>query len=196
MVHPVWEWMSSQRQRSKLSVPVRLAKKTTDEDSLYLAICAHAERAAEKLRTGHQFCKRISVFVSTSPFAENETFYKNQASTELAVPTQDTRDIISAAIKALYAVFIPGHRYHRAGVMSSDFRSGRVSQLTLFDEFQPHQNSDKLMTLLDSLNHSGKGKVWLAGQGIYDAAADWKMRRGRLSPARTTRLSDILKVRC
>jgi DNA polymerase V len=59
---------------------------------------------------------RIGVFVRTTLFAENEVFYKNKATTELAVPTQDIRDIIGAAIKALEAVFIPGHRYHRAGL--------------------------------------------------------------------------------
>ncbi|EMH7334753.1 translesion error-prone DNA polymerase V subunit UmuC [Serratia marcescens] len=171
-------------------------EKPTDEDSVHQAICAHAERAAEKLRAEHQYCKRISVFVSTSPFAENEVFYKNQASTELAVATQDTRDIIGAALKALEAVFIPGHRYHRAGVILTDFRSGKVSQLTLFDEYQPQHNSDKLMELLDRLNFSGTTKVWFAGQGIQSAKADWKMRRENLSPCWTTKYADILKVRC
>lgn len=171
-------------------------EKPTDEDSVHQAICAHAERAAEKLRAEHQYCKRIGVFVSTSPFTENEIFYKNQASTELAVATQDTRDIIGAALKALDAVFIPGHRYHRAGVILTDFRSGKVSQLTLFDEYQPQHNGDKLMELLDRINGSGKAKVWFAGQGIQSAKADWKMRREHLSPCWTTKYTDILKVRC
>ncbi|MBU3895671.1 DUF4113 domain-containing protein [Serratia rubidaea] len=171
-------------------------EKPTDEDSVHQAICAHAERAAEKLRAEHQYCKRISVFVSTSPFAENEVFYKNQASTELAVATQDTRAIIGAAVKALEAVFISGHRYHRAGVILTDFRSGKVSQLTLFDEHQPQRNSDKLMEVLDSINGSGTTKVWFAGQGIQSANADWKMRRGKLSPSWTTKYSDLLKVHC
>ncbi|MGS0559495.1 translesion error-prone DNA polymerase V subunit UmuC [Escherichia sp. MAL-1] len=171
-------------------------EKPTDEDSVHQAICAHAERAAEKLRAEHQYCKRIGVFVSTSPFAENEIFYKNQASTELAVATQDTRDIIGAALKALDAVFIPGHRYHRAGVILTDFCSGKVSQLTLFDEYQPQRNSDKLMEVLDRINGSGTTKVWFAGQGIQGANADWKMRRGKLSPSWTTKYSDLLKVHC
>ncbi|WP_420833293.1 hypothetical protein [Serratia rubidaea] len=98
-------------------------------------------------------------YLHTSPFAENEIFYKNQASTELAVATQDTRGIIGAALKALDAVFIPGHRYHRGGVILTDFRSGKVSQLTLFDEYHPQHNGDKLMELLDRINGSGKAKI-------------------------------------
>ncbi|MCY4763673.1 translesion error-prone DNA polymerase V subunit UmuC [Klebsiella aerogenes] len=170
-------------------------EKPSDEVSLHQAICSHAERAAEKLRAEHQFCKRVAVFISTSPFSENEVFYKNQAVTELAVPAQDSRDIINAAIKAFDTIFVPGHRYHRAGVMLTDFRSAAVSQLTLFDDFQPHRNSEELMTLIDSINHSGKGSVWFAGQGIKDASMGWKMRRERLSPAFTTKLSDIIKVK-
>lgn len=170
-------------------------EKPSDEVSLHQAICAHAERAAEKLRAEHQFCKRVAVFISTSPFSENEVFYKNQAVTELAVPAQDSRDIINAAIKAFDTIFVPGHRYHRAGVMLTDFRSAAVSQLTLFDDFQPHRNSEELMTLIDSINYSGKGSVWFAGQGIKDASMGWKMRRERLSPAFTTKLSDIIKVK-
>lgn len=170
-------------------------EKPSDEVSLHQAICAHAERAAEKLRAEHQFCKRVAVFISTSPFSENEVFYKNQAVTELAVPAQDSRDIINAAIKAFDTIFVPRHRYHRAGVMLTDFRSAAVSQLTLFDDFQPHRNSEELMTLIDSINHSGKGSVWFAGQGIKDASMGWKMRRERLSPAFTTKLSDIIKVK-
>ncbi|HCT3387879.1 TPA: DUF4113 domain-containing protein, partial [Escherichia coli] len=55
--------------------------------------------------------------------------------------------------------------------------------------------SDELMTLIDSINSSGKGSVWFAGQGIKSDATGWKMRRERLSPAFTTRLDDIVRVR-
>lgn len=123
-------------------------------------------------------------------------FYKNQASTELAVPTQDTRDIIGAALKALETVFIPGHRYLRVGVILTDFRSGKVSQLTLFDGYQPQHNSGKLMELLDRVNGSGKAKVWFAGQGIQSEKSGWKMRREHLSPCWTKNKTDLLKVKC
>jgi DNA polymerase V len=36
------------------------------------AVCRHAERAAEKLRGEHQYCRHISAFIKTSPFAINE----------------------------------------------------------------------------------------------------------------------------
>jgi DNA polymerase V len=41
-------------------------------------VCAFAERAAEKLRKERQYCRKISVFVRTSPYADSEVFYGNQ----------------------------------------------------------------------------------------------------------------------
>jgi len=152
------------------------------------AICYYASRAAEKLRGEHQFCKQISVFVKTSPFAEGEIYYGNLASSQLITPSQDTRDIIFAAIKCLDSVWKEGYRYQKAGVMLGDFFSQGVAQLHLFDESSPRANSAALMTLFDKVNQKGKDTLWFAGQGIERS---WQMKREMLSPAWTTRLSDI-----
>lgn len=166
-------------------------ERVTTYEALRQAICQHAERAAEKLRGERQFCRHIAVFVKTSPFAVNEAYYGNVASEKLLLPTRDTRDtrdIISAAVKALDSIWLDGHRYAKAGVMLNDFTPSGVSQLNLFDEEQPRAQSDELMKVLDRINHSGKGKIWLAGRGI---APEWQMKRDMLSPAYTTRWSDI-----
>lgn len=163
-------------------------ERVTTYEALRQAICQHAERAAEKLRGERQFCRHIAVFVKTSPFAVNEAYYGNVASEKLLLPTRDTRDIINAAVKALDSIWLDGHRYAKAGVMLNDFTPSGVSQLNLFDEEQPRAQSDELMKVLDRINHSGKGKIWLAGRGI---APEWQMKRDMLSPAYTTRWSDI-----
>ncbi|EHQ2103309.1 Y-family DNA polymerase [Salmonella enterica subsp. enterica serovar Saintpaul] len=163
-------------------------ERLTTYEALRQAICQHAERAAEKLRGERQFCRHIAVFVKTSPFAVNEAYYGNVASEKLLLPTRDTRDIISAAVKALDSIWLDGHRYAKAGVMLNDFTPSGVSQLNLFDEDQPRAQSDELMKVLDRINHSGKGKIWFAGRGI---APEWQMKRDMLSPAYTTRWSDI-----
>ncbi|EBB6289109.1 Y-family DNA polymerase [Salmonella enterica] len=164
-------------------------ERVTTYEALRQAICQHAERAAEKLLRGErQFCRHIAVFVKTSPFAVNEAYYGNVASEKLLLPTRDTRDIISAAVKALDSIWLDGHRYAKAGVMLNDFTPSGVSQLNLFDEEQPRAQSDELMKVLDRINHSGKGKIWFAGRGI---APEWQMKRDMLSPAYTTRWSDI-----
>lgn len=165
----------------------------TEYHEMRQAICSYASRAAEKLRGEHQYCRFISAFVKTSPFALNEPYYGNSASVKLLTPSQDSRDIITAATKCLDAIWRDGHRYQKAGVMLGDFYSQGVAQLNLFDDNAPRQNSEKLMEVLDHLNaKDGRGTLYFAGQGIQTA---WQMKRDMLSPRYTTRFSDLLKVR-
>ena len=152
------------------------------------ALCQYATRAAEKLRKERQFCRRISVFIRTSPHAQGEIFYGNSAGESLTIPTQDTRDVIEVAMRSLDRIWVEGRRYMKAGIMLDDFTPNGVSQLNLFDENKPRANSAQLMKVLDGINQSGLGCVWFAGQGVN---TEWKMKRDMLSPAWTTRWSDI-----
>ncbi|MEJ5070852.1 Y-family DNA polymerase [Enterobacter ludwigii] len=165
----------------------------TEYEEMRQAICSYASRAAEKLRGEHQYCRFISAFVKTSPFAPNEPYYGNSASVKLLTPTQDSRDIIGAATRCLEAIWREGHRYQKAGVMLSDFYSQGVAQLNLFDENAPRHNSQPLMDILDRLNmKEGRGTLYFAGQGIRQ---QWQMKRDMLSPRYTTRYADLLRVR-
>ncbi|MEJ8326009.1 Y-family DNA polymerase [Kosakonia sacchari] len=165
----------------------------TDYDEMRQAICSYASRAAEKLRGEHQYCRFISAFVKTSPFALNEPYYGNSASVKLLTPTQDSRDIIGAATRCLDAIWKDDHRYQKAGVMLGDFFSQGVAQLNLFDDNAPRADSEKLMAVLDKLNaKDGRGTLYFAGQGIQP---QWQMKRDMLSPRYTTRFSDLLNVK-
>lgn len=164
----------------------------TEYDQMHQAICMYATRATEKLREERQYCRYINAWVKTSPFSINEEYYGNTASIKLITPTQDTRDIIAAAIRCLDAIWQTGHRYQKAGVMLQDFYSQGIAQLNLFDEYQPRQNSGQLMAVLDHINKSGRAKIWFAGQGNQQA---WSMKRELLSPAYTTRVSDLPRAR-
>lgn len=160
----------------------------SDYSQMRQAICAYAERAAEKLRKEKQYCRQVGVFIRTSPHASGETFYGNQSTGQLLTPTQDTRDIIRVAMACLDNIWIEGHRYMKAGILLGDFFSQGIAQLNLFDEVSPRPDSEVLMQLIDSINQSGRGKLWFAGQGIHK---EWAMKRDMLSPAYTTRLSDL-----
>lgn len=168
-------------------------ERITDYDAMRQAICSYASRAAEKLRGEHQYCRFISTFVKTSPFALNEPYYGNSASVKLLTPIQDSRDIIAAATRSLDAIWKDGHRYQKAGVMLGDFFSQGIAQLNLFDDNAPRRGSEKLMEVLDHLNaKEGRGALYFAGQGIQQ---QWAMKREMLSPRYTTRFADLLLVR-
>lgn len=168
------------------------SQKVSEYGPMREAICSHAVRAAERLRAQHQYCRYVSVFLKTSPFAGNDVYYGNDAGTEIHIPTQDSRDIVAAAVKCLETIWREGHRYQKCGVMLGDFFSRGVAQLGLFDDYHPRANSEQLMEVLDFVNRREKGRLWFAGQGI---TRSWEMKRHRLSPAYTTRFSDLLRVK-
>lgn len=134
-------------------------ERITDKDAMHQVVVQYAERAAEKLRGERQYCRQVATFIRTSPFAVKAPCYSNSAVEKLPLPTQDSRDIIAAACRALNHVWREGYRYMKAGVMLADFTPSGIAQPGLFDEIQPHKNSEKLMKTLDELNQSGKGKV-------------------------------------
>ncbi|MDC9038704.1 Y-family DNA polymerase [Escherichia coli] len=168
-------------------------ERITDYDVMRQAICSYASRATEKLRGEHQYCRFISTFVKTSPFALNEPYYGNSASVKLLTPTQDSRDIIAAATRSLDAIWKDGHRYQKGGVMLGGFFSQGIAQLNLFDDNALRAGSEKLMEVLDHLNaKGGRGTLYFAGQGIQQ---QWAMKREMLSPRYTTRYEDLIHVK-
>jgi DNA polymerase V len=161
-------------------------ERITQLQDMRQAVCQYAERGAEKLRQERQYCRHVSVFLRTSPYA-NEPQYGNNVTQQLMLATQDTRDIVAAAMKALDHIWRDGYRYQKAGIMLNDFCS-RPAQIDMFDEQPPRPNSDALKPVIDGIHTTGVGKVWFAGQGIDKG---WKMKREMLSPAYTTRWSDL-----
>jgi DNA polymerase V len=161
-------------------------ERITQLQDMRQAVCQYAERAAEKLRQERQYCKHVSVFLRTSPYA-NEPQYGNNANQTLMLATQDTRDIVAAAMKALDSIWQEGYRFQKAGIVLNDF-CDKPGQIDMFDESPPRPNSEALMHAIDRINTTGLGKVWFAGQGIDKG---WKMKREMLSPAYTTRWEDL-----
>jgi len=163
-------------------------ERITSKTAMQQALCQYATRAAEKLRGERQFCQHVGIFIRTSPHAFNEVYYGNSAGETLALPTQDTRDIIEVAMRSLDRIWLDGRRYMKAGIALDEFTPNGITQLSLFDENKPRARSVQLMKVLDGINQSGLGNVWFAGQGIN---TEWKMKREMLSPAWTTRWDDI-----
>ncbi|MGP3221088.1 translesion error-prone DNA polymerase V subunit UmuC, partial [Serratia bockelmannii] len=173
--------------KQQIIVSRSFGQRVTQLQDMRQAVCQYAERASEKLRRERQYCRHISVFARTSPFAPHEPYYANSHSVQLMLATQDTRDIVAAAVKALDAIWRDGFRYQKVGIMLNDF-CDKPGQIDLFDEQPPRAGSEQLMTVIDGINQSGLGKVWFAGQGRNTT---WAMRRELLSPCYTTRIQDI-----
>ncbi len=164
----------------------------TTRQAMEQVICAYTARASVKLREEKQSAKRLAVFIRTSPFIAQDQRYSNAASAELIEASDDSRDLIAQAMSLLQGIWRDGFRYAKAGVMLSDFRSASMRQTCLFETGLNRTGSHALMTVMDKINQKSKGKVFFAGQGIK---TNWAMKRQRLSPAYTTRWTDIPLVK-
>ncbi|MFW0003643.1 MAG: hypothetical protein AB8W37_04035 [Arsenophonus endosymbiont of Dermacentor nuttalli] len=69
-------------------------RKITEFEFVRQSICAHAERAADKLRQGRQTCRSVSVAIQSSRFSHSTPGVYRYASKILYYTTQDSRDII------------------------------------------------------------------------------------------------------
>lgn len=167
------------------------AQRVTDYPSMRSALCQYAARAAEKLRQQGSSARVVAVFIRTNPHSQVDPYYAENASRQLSIPTQDSRSIIATVTRLLDAIWRDGFRYMKAGVMLSDLYASGTFQPTLFDTPES-PSSTQLMAVMDRINHSGKGKICFAGEQRKDG---WQMKQNRLSPAYTTRWSDLPKVR-
>ncbi|WP_152208287.1 translesion error-prone DNA polymerase V subunit UmuC [Marinobacter changyiensis] len=165
----------------------------TDLDNMLAAVTSFATRAAEKIRGEERVAGQISAFLSTNRFAEGPR-YSNSASQTLPYPSSDTRVLVLAATKLITQLWRDGFRFNKAGVMLMDFREPMKSQGDMFDRTGDSEQDQALMTTLDNINRiGGSGTVKFARQ--TQRVQPWAMRREHLSPAFTTRWSDLPRAR-
>jgi len=109
-------------------------------------------------------------------------------------PTDATNEMLKAIRQEVDALFIPGTRYRKTGVVFFGLEKvGSARQLDLFSPVEKAEASP-LYKAIDSLNKRyGKGKVFSAAEGLGDRS--WKMKRGKLSKRPTTRWDELMVVR-
>jgi len=154
------------------------------------AVATYAARAAVKLRKEKMLTSCLQIFIQTSRFDDRP--YSNGTIVGLESPTDDTRELIAAAQAGLTRIFRPGFPYAKAGIMLSQFepKSGYIPDLFAKPA---RRNADNLMSLIDLVNKTqGRGTLRFAAE---PEAASWGMKREFLSPAYTTKWSELLKVK-
>ncbi|MBN6361837.1 translesion error-prone DNA polymerase V subunit UmuC [Providencia huaxiensis] len=169
--------------------------KVMDYELVRQSVCAFAERAAEKLREEKQYCRLVTLWVQSSHFSHHEPHYYRQETQALIYPTQDTREIIQAAVGLFDRLWLPNVKYSKSGILLSEFSPSGQVQLNLFESGHAFRKSGELMQTVDQINR-GKGAIWFAGQGVQSQSALWKMKQQFLSPRWTTQFSDIPIVKC
>jgi DNA polymerase V len=167
----------------------------TELSGLTEAITEFSSRAAEKVRKQHSLAGDVMVFVRTSPFRKDAQ-YSRSIVLPLLRPSADTGVIVHAAVTGLQAIYRPGYKYAKAGVMLLDLQPDSVLQgeLDLGDAGTLDEQAEKsrLMMALDTINQRyGKGTMKVASAGLDGDRRVWSMKQERRTPAYTTNWADI-----
>jgi len=167
----------------------------TELPELEEAVSSYVSRAAEKLRNQHSVASTLYVYIRTNPHKEGEPQYSPGLMIGLEQASCDTMKLVDAALKGLRHIYRNGYRYQKAGVMLSDIRPAGIVQGELFAPELPKPSSaqSKLMDTLDQINRKmGNGTLKIASEGTQQ---HWQMKRGNVSPAYTSRWSELPEVR-
>ena len=159
------------------------------------AVTEFCSRAAEKVRKQQSLAGDVMVFIRTSPFRKDAQ-YSRSIVVPLLRPSADTSVIVQAAVTGLQAIYRPGYKYAKGGVMLLDLQPDSVVQaeLDLGDGGTMEELNEKarLMTALDTINKRfGKGTMKMASAGLAGDRRVWSMKQERRTPAYTTKWADI-----
>ena len=168
--------------KKQIVVSRSFGTKITDLKALKPIVSNFAVRASEKLRDEKQKCSQVSVFVRTSAFNNRKPQHTGYKAIDLFNPTNDTRDILIAAKKALLPIYKSGYDYAKAGILLSKFTNETLMQHSLFkDPDEPKANS-QFMKYVDQLN-AYETQIYYASQNTKK----WSpMKQNMTSPKYTT----------
>ena len=182
--------------KQQVMVSRSFGRLTHSPHDLREALRQHAARAGEKLRKQHSVTSAVMVFVRTNAFRQDLPQYRNRVVVTLERPTDDSRELIHAAIQGLRQLWRKGYAYHKAGVMLLDLSPKANRQLTLTETPQTEEDakrSERLMATIDKLNRElGRGTIQL---GLPRTGNAWALRSEHRTPRYTTQWEELVHVR-
>jgi len=172
--------------RKSVTVSRSFGQRITELQGLEEALATYVMRAGEKLREQKLVAKHMLVFANTNPHAIDrvkDPYYAPQLAFELPRHTSFTPELLHYASHALRAMFKPGFRYMKCGVILTDIVPEGFETRDLFQTRDTAKDA-RLMRALDALNaKQGRGTVFFASAGIE---RPWNMSAALRSPAYTT----------
>ena len=168
-------------------------REVTGLDELEQAISSYMARAAHKLRSQGSVASTVQVFLRTDPHRVRAPQHAPSMRIGLLRPSADTLLLVRTALAGVRQLWRAGFAYRKAGVVLSDLQPAGQTQADLFADTGREASRAQLMQTLDRINaRMGSGTLRLASEGIDPA---WRMRRGNVSPAYTTRWEELARVR-
>ena len=164
-------------------VPVESREELQESVASYLA------SAAEKLRQQKSVAGAVQIFILTNRFKDNEPQHNAGITVPLADATDDTLVLTAAALRGLRAIYRPGFRYKKTGVVLSLLSAKAARQATLLDDPTALVRSERLMATMDAVNREFGREMLRSGSSGFKKR--WAMRAENRSPRYTTRWEEL-----
>jgi DNA polymerase V len=164
---------TTQSKRKSCVVSRSFGKRIEKFQELKEAVANYCLNASEKIRSESLVAKAITVFVRTSPFQRNFSYYSNAKTIDFPIATNNSIEIVKTAVSILEKIFKNGYQYQKAGVMLAGLRNddGRKN---LFSS----EKDEKIKILMQSIDNTnyryGRSTLSLASAGVHKK---WNMRR-------------------
>ncbi|PWB23614.1 Y-family DNA polymerase [Flavobacterium sp. HTF] len=179
------------KDRKMIATTRSFERRYTSFEQISERISTFTASCAEKLRRQDCHCNMVTVFIQTDFMGGENSQYSRSITITTDFPTNSTIELNKAAQKGFNAIFKPGYRYKKAGVIVMGLTSNNETQLNLFTTSNPkHQ---PLMSVIDKMNQCyGENKIKF---GVQSLGRQWKMKQDRLSPKFSTCLKDVIIVK-
>jgi len=163
--------------RKNCVVSRSFGKKVESFQELKEAIAGHSLNASEKIRSESLITKSITVFIRTNPFQNRFGYYSNSQTIDFPIATNNSIEIVKAAINILESIFKNGYRYQKAGIILSHL-SEATSSKNLFSS-EKDERINNLMKSIDNTNYRyGRFTLSLASAGVHKR---WNSKRQHYS---------------
>ncbi|MBB6460100.1 Y-family DNA polymerase [Flammeovirga kamogawensis] len=150
---------------------------------------------ALKLRNQNSCTQRLSVFVTTDKYREQNPYFGSK-SICLPMPTDDTSTLIKAVLPLLKAIFHEKHNYRKAGVYITDIKPNTSRQLAIGTSCSAEEleKQSTLSATIDKINQKlGKNTLVFATQRL-SAKHPFDMKQANKSQRFTTSLDEVACV--
>lgn len=158
---------SHERQKS-IMYSRTFAHMTNNKTVLMRELSNYASSATRKMREQGSLCRTVTIFLATNRHREDLPQYSADDTIKLSTPTDDSTQIIHAAIQLLDKLFRENYQYKQAGIILGQLQHADGVQLDLFvqNQAQDKARKQRLMQAIDGINQRfGRNQIHFAVQG-------------------------------
>ena len=164
----------------------------TTLEALEESMASFAAQAAAKLRRHGLLASGCNIYAQIFAAGGGGDFVGRTVA--FPIPTDATNEMLRAFRPEVAALYTPGLRYRKTGIVFFGLEKPGVSRQTDLFDSTPTTERSQLYKAVDALNaRYGKGKVFSAAEGI--GPRSWQMKRSKLSKRPTTRWDELMTVR-